>query len=559
MATISEALTIAIQHHQAGRLQAAEQIYRKILQAERNHADAWHLLGLIAHQVGKHDVAIEHIAYAIRLAGDRAPFHQSLGDVYRALRRLPEAVACYRRALELMPDFAGAHNNLALVLNDLGKPDEAAACCRRALELSPDFAEAHNNLANALKNQGALDEAIACYRRALELKPDCAEACCNLGTALGERGELSEAVACHRRALELKPDCAETYNALGLALQAQGQLAEALACYQRAIELEPQHAEAHYNHSMLRLLAGDFQQGLAEYAWRWETRRDPFILPPFPQPIWDGRPLEGRRLLLHGEQGYGDTLQFIRYAAQAKRLGARVLAGCGKPLVRIVRSCRSVDQVVHEIMSPQDFDVYCPLLNMPHLLKTTLDSVPNDVPYLFADPALVERWRGELDPIAGFKIGIAWRGNPKHRNDRARSVPLSCFQPLGRLPGIHLVSLQKGAGEEDLPAARDRLPVTELGSRLDDFMETAAVLVNLDLVITCDTAMAHLAGALGVPVWVALPLVPDWRWLLDRSDSPWYPTMRLFRQDRRGDWQSVFQRIEAALREHLAGRAGRKQ
>ena len=445
MATISQALAIAIQHHQAGRLQAAEQIYRKILQADRNNADAWHLLGQIAYQVGKHDLAVEHIAYAIRLAGDRAAFHQSLGDVYRALGRLPEAVACYRRALELMPD------------------------------------------------------------------------------------------------------CAETYNSLGLALQAQGRLAEASAGYQRAIELEPHHAEAHYNRSMLRLLAGDFQQGLAEYAWRWETRRKPFIPPPFPHPIWDGRPLEGRRLLLHGEQGYGDTLQFIRYAAQAKQRGAGVLVGCTKPLLRIVRSCRFVDQVVCEITSPQDFDVYCPLLSMPQLMKTTLGSVPHDVPYLFADPPLVEQWRGELGPIAGFKVGIAWRGNPKHRNDRARSFPLSCFQPLGSVPGIHLVSLQKGAGEEDLQEARDRFPITDLGSRLNDFMDTAAAMVNLDLVITCDTAVAHLAGALGVPVWVALPLVPDWRWMLDRSDSPWYPTMRLFRQESRGDWQGVFQRIEAAL------------
>jgi tetratricopeptide (TPR) repeat protein len=525
MATISEALAIAIQHHQAGRLQAAEQIYRKILQAQPNNADAWHLLGRIAYQVGKHDLAIEHIAYAIRLAGEWAAFHQSLGDVYRALGRLPEAIACYHRALEL----------------------------------SPDFAEAHNNLANALKDQGALEEAIACYRRALELKPDFAEAYSNLGTALSERDELTQAVACHRRALELKPDRAETYNSLGLALQAQGRFAEASAGYQRAIELEPHHAEAHYNRSMLRLLAGDFEQGLAEYAWRWETRRKPFILPPFPHPIWDGRPLEGRRLLLHGEQGYGDTLQFIRYAAQAKQRGAGVLVGCTKPLLRIVRSCRFVDQVVYEITSPQDFDVYCPLLSMPQLMKTTLGSVPHDVPYLFADPPLVEQWRGELGPIAGFKIGIAWRGNPKHRNDRARSFPLSCFQPLGHLPGIHLVSLQKGAGEEDLPEVRDRFPITELGSRLNDFMDMAAVMVNLDLVITCDTAVAHLAGALGVPVWVALPLVPDWRWMLDRSDSPWYPTMRLFRQDRRGDWQGVFQRIEAALGEQLAASAGHKQ
>ncbi len=658
MATISEALAIAIQHHQAGRLQAAEQIYRQILAVEPNHADAWDLLGVIAHQVGKHEVAVEYIARAVGLNENSAAFHNNLGGAYRALRRIPEALACFRRALELKPDYAEAHNNLGAGLYDRGKPDEAVTCYRRALELKPDYADAHYNLGVALNDQGKLDEVVTCYRRALELKPDYAEAhnnlgaalngqgklgeaatcyrrvvelkpdyaeahnnlgaalngqgevdeavacyrralelkpdfaivhhnlgvalkgqgkldeavACyrralelepnyakahgNLGIALNEQGKLDEAVACHRRALELKPDFAEIHNNLGVALKDQGKLDEAVACYRRALELKSDYADAHVNLSLL-LLTGDFQRGWAEYQWRWKTKQ----CPPrdFSQAPWDGQPLEGRTILLHAEQGFGDTIQFIRYASLVKQAGASVLVECQKPLVRLLAGCRGVDALIGRGDDLPPFDVQAPLLSLPGIFHTSLETIPADVPYLFADPVLIEQWRGELGPIADSKIGIAWRGNPTHKNDRARSIPLSCFEPLASLPAIHLVSLQKGAGAEELQEARDHFPVIDLGSRLDEtsgaFLDTAAVMMNLDLVITCDTAVAHLAGALGVLVWVALPFVPDWRWLLDRSDSPWYPTMRLFRQDKRGDWQGVFQRIEAAIGEQMASQA----
>jgi hypothetical protein len=267
----------------------------------------------------------------------------------------------------------------------------------------------------------------------------------------------------------------------------------------------------------------------------------------FQRSLWDGRPLEGKTLLLHAEQGLGDTIQFLRYAALARQRGARVVVGCPKPLLPIVRTCRFIDQLVDEITPAMDFDVHCPLMSVPGLLKTTLENIPADVPYLFAAPDLVKQWRESLGGLEGFKIGIVWRGGPAHPNDRARSIPLSCFEPLAALPGVRLFSLQKGTGAEQLQDMAGRFPITEVGSRLEDFMDTAAVLANLDLLITCDTAIAHLAGALGVPVWVGLPLVPDWRWLLDRGDSPWYPTMRLFRQKEPGDWAGVFEQISSAL------------
>jgi tetratricopeptide (TPR) repeat protein len=689
MATISEALAIAIQHHQAGRLQVAEQIYRQILAVEPNHADAWHLLGAIAHQVGKNEVAVEYIERAIRLIGSEAAFHSNLGGAYRALRRIPEAIACYRRALELKPDyaeahynlgvalkdqgkldeavacyrralelkpdyaearcnlgnvlrdqgnlddavdcyrralelkpdFAAAHGNLGVVLNDqgrrddaiacyrralqlkpdfadahnnlgaalngqgklaealtcyrqalelkpdfaeahsnladalnsLGKPDEAVACCRRALELKPDFADAIYNLGNALNGQAKPDEAAACYRRVLELKPDFAEAHYNLGNALKDQGDLDDAVVCYRRAVQLKPDFADAHNNLGAALSGQRMLDDAAACYHRALELQPDNAEAHWNQSLLSLLTGDFPRGWAEYEWRWKTKqcspRD------FSQASWDGQPLEGRTILLHAEQGLGDAIQFVRYAALVKQRGGAVIVECPKPLLSLLMSCAGIDRLVGRGDELPAFDVRAPLESLPGIFHTVLGDIPAAIPYLFADAGLAERWRQELDRLAGFKIGIAWQGSPKNPNDRNRSIPLGSFEPLARCSGVRLLSLQKDWGLEQLPEVAGRFPVTELGSRLENFMDTAAVLVNLDLMITCDSAVAHLAGALGVPVWVALPFAPDWRWLLDRSDSPWYPTMRLFRQDRRGDWQGVFQKIEVALGERLASLA----
>ena len=453
MATIDQAFAIAVQHHQAGRLQAAEQIYRQILAIEPNHADAINLLGVIASQVGQHDAAIDYIQRAIGLNGNAAGFHNNLGEVYHSLRRLPEAVACYRRVVELTPGDATAQNNLGIALNE----------------------------------QGKLDEAAACYRRAIALKPDL--------------------------------------------------------------------ADAHWNQSLLWLLTGDFQRGWAEYEWRWKAnacqRRD------FSQALWDGQPLEGRNILLHAEQGLGDAIQFVRYAPLVKQRGGVVVVECPRPLVPLLASCEGIARLVGRGDELPAFDVQAPLLSLPGIFRTSLRDMPATIPYLFADPGLVQRWRQELGHITGFKVGIAWQGNAKHRLDRDRSIPLACFEPLARYSGVQLLSLQKGAGVEQLPEVTKRFPVMELGSRLEDFMDTAAVLANLDLLVTCDTAVAHLAGALGVPVWVALPLVPDWRWRLDRSDSPWYPTMRLFRQESRGDWQGVFQKIAVAIGEQVASRASR--
>jgi tetratricopeptide (TPR) repeat protein len=542
MVTISEALAIALQHHQAGRLQAAEQIYRQVLQVEPRQADAWHLLGVIAGQVGKHDLAVDYIQRAIGLTGSSAPFFISLGNAYLALRKNADATACYRQAVSTAPASADARVSLGNAMREQGNLDEAVACYRRALELAPDHVEAHNNLGNSLLDQGKPAEAIACYRRALELKPDYAEAHNNLGVALMAQDNPEEAAACCRRAVELKPDYVEAHNNLSAALNGLGHPQEAMACCRRALELRPHHAEAHLSLALLSLLMGDFRRGWAEYPWRWKTRH----FPPrdFPQPLWDGKPLAGKTILLYAEQGLGDAIQFVRYAPLVKRRGGMVIVECREPLLSLLAACPGIDRVVQRGEPLPPFDVQAPLLSLPGIFQTTLENVPAEVPYLFADPELAGRWQAELGPIAARKIGVFWQGTMKNP---ARAIPLACFEPLAALPGVRLFSLQIGPGAEQLQELAGRFPLADLGSRLHDFMDTAAVLANLDLLITCDTAVAHLAGALGVAVWVALPLAADWRWLRERNDSPWYPTMRLFRQDRRGDWQGVFRRIETAL------------
>jgi hypothetical protein len=351
--------------------------------------------------------------------------------------------------------------------------------------------------------------------------------------------------------LRLKPDFADAYHNLGITFGARGAIERALVFNAEALRLNPDHVGARNCQSLWRLQMGDFARGWDEYEWRWKkakvTPRD------FPQPFWDGSPLEGRTILIHTEQGLGDTLQFIRYVPLVKQRGGTVIVECPTALGPLLASCAGIDRLIAWGAPLPAFDVHAPLLSLPRIFGTTLANVPADVPYLSADAALVESWRSELSGVPGVKIGIAWQGNPRFPADCMRSIPLTHFTPLAQADGVRLFSLQKGTGCEQLRAVARYLPVIDLADRLDEttggFMDTAAVMKNLDLVVTSDTSIAHLAGALGVPVWVALALGGDWRFLLEREDSPWYPTMRLFRQTRMGDWDSVFERIAAELRD----------
>jgi len=485
-----------------------------------------------------------------------AELHNKLGVVLHLQGKTDDAIACYRRALELDPNYAEAHSQLGNALSERGKFDEAVANYRRALELRPELVEAYTNLGMSLTEVGQFEEAVACHHQALALQPDFAEVHSNLGGTLQKQGKLEDAAACYRRAVELKPGLAEAHVNLGNAETALGRYADAEGSYRRALTLKADYPDAHTGLAAIKLLRGEFESGWKEYEWRWRCRR---MRPrDFRQPVWDGGPLRGKTILLHAEQGLGDTLQFIRYAPLVKAQGGQVVVDVQRPLLKLLAQSRGIDRLMGHGNQLPEFDVHAPLLSLPRIFQTTLETVPATIPYVFAEPWLVAEWREKLAHLNGFRIGINWHGRAGHGEFRNRNIPLEQFGALARLSAVNLISLQKGEGSEELLEARQRAPIVDLGPEFDTahgaFMDTAAVMKNLDLVITSDTSIPHLAGALGVRVWVALPYAADWRWLLDRSDSPWYPTTRLFRQKRPGDWAGVFDEMETALQNEMARR-----
>lgn len=460
---------------------------------------------------------------------------------------LDGAIGWYGRVLERQPATAWAWYMLGGIAQMRGRLGDADACYRRAIQLEPDLAEAHNNLGVALQARGRGDEALDSLRRAIELRPDYAEAYNNLGNVMHDRGALDEAIGAYRRSLVLQPDYVEAHHNLGNALRSAGQPAESIASFDRALERQPEAATIHLSRAMAWLEMQDYRRGWPEYEWRLKCPR--FAIPRFDRPMWDGRPLEGQTILLHADHGLGDAIQFIRYAPMVRDRGGRVIVSCPGAAARLLATCEGVDLVVVVGTPLPAFDVYAPLMSLPGLFGTDATSIPALVPYLSADPALVRFWAAALPATDELCIGVAWQGNPTHARDRFRSFPLDRLAPIAARPEVKLYSLQKGHGREQLAALAGRFPVVDLADSLGDMMDTAAVVSSLDLVIVADTSVAHLAGALGVPVWVALPMAADWRWLPGRDDSPWYPTMRLFHQRRWGDWDDVFTRMAAALDE----------
>ncbi|HWY88119.1 MAG TPA: tetratricopeptide repeat-containing glycosyltransferase family protein [Gemmataceae bacterium] len=552
MATIAELFDEALRCHQIGNLSQAASLYRQILHFDPAHADALHLLGVLTFQTGDHETGLALIRQAIVLNPSAAVFHNNLGVYLKELGRLTEAVASYHEALKLNPRYVDALSNLGIALRDLGRHAEAAEACRQALRLNPRHAEAQGNLGLILKDQGQLEAAVECYQEALRLKPQFVDALNNLGIALGDQGNYAEAAEYHRQVLHINPHHADAHANLGLALKALGQWAEAEAYLDGALRLKPDHVNARWNLSALRLLQGDFSKAWPDYESRW-------VVPGFSarhddRPRWDGAPLHGETILLYAEQGLGDTLQFIRYAPMVKERGGMVLFECQPALMSLLEGVAGVDQLLAIGAALPPYDVQVPLLSLPGIFGTSVATIPATVPYVRAAPALVKTWRTELEALGGFKIGVAWQGNPNHQGDRYRSFPLEWFEDLARVERARLVSLQKGPGTEQLLSLGGRFPILDVNDRLDAagaFLDTAAIMMNLDLVITVDSAVAHLAGALGVPVWVVLPFDPDWRWLLERADSPWYPTMRLFRQKCTGDWREVFEQIATEVSARL--------
>jgi tetratricopeptide (TPR) repeat protein len=676
----------ALRFHQQGQLAEAERLYRQVLDLDPRHADSLHLLGVLAHQVGRNDVAVELIGKAI--ARDRRPatFHTNLGTALQALGRLEEAKASYQRALVINPNLAEARMNLGVILEAQGQREEAEASFRRALRSNPNLAEAHVNLGNILQAQGKLEEAEASHARAMVLKPDFAEACFNhantlqalgrleeaaasyqralalkpekaeyhgnLGNALLALGRLEEAEACYRQGLALKPDYAEGCYNLGNLRNAQNKLDEAAECYRRAIELKPQLPEAHYNlgntlhtmdrleeaaasferalvlrpdyaeahynlgcvfedlgrlpealaamaralaikpdyaqarfgHALVQLRGGDFATGWRNYEHRWQSPDHDTPWRAYAQPLWTGEKLDAGRLLLWGEQGVGDEIQFAGLIPEALRSGNRITLDCDSrlqplfarsfPEIEVVSGCGPAeaqklgvpslhllsgarvenDEPADALGERQEITAHLPTGSLPGLLRGTEAAFAATVsPYLKADAAEREAFRSRYAD-GRLLAGLAWQ-TMSQKTGRRRSIALKEFAQLFALPGIRWISLQYGdfdALEQQAKAAEAPLLIDRGVDQLANLDRFAAQVAALDMVITIDNSTAHMAGALGLPVWLLLPFAADWRWQQGRTETPWYPTLRIFRQPKLGDWQSVLWEVECALKNQPA-------
>jgi tetratricopeptide (TPR) repeat protein len=547
-----ELFEAALQHHEAGRLDAAAALYEQAVAVAPDDLPSRANLAITLALLGRHvdaSVAFEQ-ALALRpddpaLRGNLATTALNAGITLLAQGEPRDAVASFRRAIAAAPDQAAAHAGLGEALAHLGALAEAEAALRAALARAPDNARLHYNLAKLLQDLDRLDEAIAACRSAVALQPDLVDAGYLLGNLLRLAIQPQAALAAFAAAAANAPDHAPTQLGLGSALHDMGRLDDAIAAFRRAQALDPADDEAPRCEGVSLLLQGDLAAGWAKFYSR--------LRPDATQ--WQGDELGGRTILLYPEQGLGDTLHFVRYAPLVAARGGRVILQVQRPLLGVMRSLGGVSALMGARQVPPGFDVQASLLSLPWLLGTRLATIPADIPYLAADPAQVARWQavigaqgGASDGASGGgpRIGVVWAGGPRHWRDRERSMKVRHLAPLLTIGAARWFSLQVGAAAANLaqlPPAR----VTDLAPRLTDFSETAAAIANLDLVIAVDTSVAHLAGALGKPVWLLLPFAPDFRWLLDRDDSPWYPTMRLFRQPTPGDWAGVIALVAAAL------------
>jgi tetratricopeptide (TPR) repeat protein len=547
--TLEQRYFAAIELLNGGREAEAEATLRAILDDDPSHVAALNQLGRICLLRGAYVEAKTLLLRLIECAPANADAHCNLGLALSALGRHDEAQASCRRGLALNPASTEGHNTYAAILKAAGRYDEAEAHYRRAFELDNSLPHPLNNIGALFAERGELNAAIEWYQRAIEKQPTFALAHDNLGAALTKLGRPEEAAASHRRAIALRPGFAQAHYNLGVALQEQGRIEEALASYNEAVEMQPDMVDGRWNRAVALLSLGNYPDGWREHEWRWRRREQPPR--EFDQPLWRGEELDGKSIILHAEQGIGDTLQFIRYVPLVAARGAHVIVAVQPSLLRLVSGSLGGSVDVKAAADPLPLtDVHCPLMSLPFVLGTTLQSIPVWVPYINADPFAVERWRNRLNAAAGIKVGLVWAGRSQHKNDANRSISLERLMPLFGIDNARWFSLQVGDRKADLSRIPSHL-ITDLSGFLSDFSETAAALMCLDLVITVDTAVAHLAGALGKTVWLMLPFVSDWRWLIARDDSPWYPTARLFRQQQRGDWGSVVEYLHRALVEFV--------
>ena len=523
--------------------------YRKALSLKPDYSEARNNLGSALRDLGRLDEAAASCQKALELNPNNAEAHNNLGNALRDLGKASKAVASFHRALQLKPKYAEAHNNLGATLHELDRLKEATNNYQKALELKPAYAEAHNNLGSALRDLEKTEDAVTSYQRALALKPDYAEARCNLANALRQLGKPDEAIDNYRNVLEFSPDFAQAHNGLGNALKEIGKLEDADTSYRHALKLKPDFAEAYTNLGMLQLLTGNCSQGWKNYDWRRKIRQYRFRPRNYKEPLWEGGELAGETIFVHSEQGFGDFFQFVRYIPLVIDLGGKVILEAPAQTTQLCKDMNIADIVVTDDSALPPFDYHVSLMDLPKLFGTTLETVPSKTPYLTVSTQLKEKWQDRLGPRQSFRLGIVWASNPKNRKLLHKSIELPLLTPLLQIHDVTVYSLQVGHEGEAVEQFGDG--ITDLAPELTDFSETAGVISQLDLVVSVDTSVAHLAGALGHPVWTLIPFIGDWRWLLEREDSPWYPSMRLFRQAKRNDWKTVIDQVRTELTETI--------
>jgi tetratricopeptide (TPR) repeat protein len=498
--TVPQVFASALQHHQAGRLAKSEALYRQVLGLQPRHAEALHQLGLLAIQVGRYEVARDFLERSLALDATHPAVFNNFGEANRLAGRLEEAIEAFRQAVKIDPRCFQAFNNLGLALAAKGEVEQAMTAYRRALEIEPGYAVAHSNV----------------------------------GVVLAAQGRMAESIAAHRRALEINPDYAEAHNNLGLALVAEGHTAEAENALRAAIRLNPDNVEFHWNAGIALLSLGRFKDGWEEFEWR--TRRPDLARPDLTAPSWNGEDLSGKTLLVHQEGGFGDVIHFIRYLPMLRDRGvARIIFEGRAPILSLMKLQPGIAAVVERGQPVPSHDVRCPPQSFPRLFGTELHNIPATVPYLEVDAKKRDAWSLKLSapPYRGdgprhILAGICWAGSEQQTDSRSRT--LRTFSPLAGMPNVTFVSLQKGPDAGQVADPPEGMRLSDAAAEVKDFSDLAALASCLDVVVSVDTSVAHLAGALGIPTLVLIPERPDFRWMLDRGDSPWYPTLRLFRQ-----------------------------
>lgn len=571
----------------SGRIDDAETEYLTILQTNPNHAQALYSLGTIAYRRGNLKAAIDMVSQAIDVRPKLPKFHNTLGLLLEETGEIDQAMQSYEKALAIMPDYAEAFHNIAIIHLTRGEFEKASEYVKKAIAAAPTFPQAFNTLGYCQQKLGHLRDAAKYYQKAIELKPDYAEAYNHLGVLLTDQSNFIEAVDAFQKAIAIDSEYAELYNNIAIAkkglcafdeaidnyrkaseldpaffqafnnlansLRDKGLLPEAIENYNRAIKINQNYADAYWNRALALLLSGDIAEGFRQYQWRREPALGIMTYPhSYEKPRWDGRPINGKVLLIHFEQGYGDNIQFIRFLPKLKEIGATVLFEARKEMLKLLKDFPGIDKLIEAKQNSgvtEDFDFHAALMDLPAIFQTTMETIPSDVPYLFADKSKSEKWK-EIINTDDYKVGIVWAGKPTHGNDANRSCKLNNFAHLATIKGVKLFSLQKGNAAKQIEQFEDG-KIVNLADNLENFADTAAAIENLDLIISVDTATLHLAGAMGKLVWGLLPLSPDWRWLLDRDDCPWYPSMKLFRQKKYADWKNVLEKVTEELKQKL--------